>query len=97
MKIVIATLLFAAPFFATAEEKNCSVKGMHCEACISMVKDKVCNDSYEVCDVTLKGKSGMVHLKTKDAAGKIDAKELSKVMADTTYSVDKCTPVKGKG
>lgn len=82
---------------AQAEEKNCAVKGMHCEACITMVKEKVCSDKFEVCDVTMKGKDGQLHLKTKDAKTKIDAAELSKVLADTSYSVTSCQAGKGKG
>lgn len=96
MKFVIA-LLLALPAIGFAEEKNCTVKGMHCDACKDMVKDRVCNDTYEVCDVSLKDKKGMIHLKTKDAAAKIDEKALAQTMADTTYKVDKCTAATGKG
>ena len=91
--IVIA---LALPLFAQAEEKNCTVKGMHCDACTDQVKEKVCNEKFEVCDLTLKNKVGTLHLKTKDAAGKIDAKALTQAMADTTYKVEKCTELKGK-
>lgn len=93
MKTTIIAFLAAFSFFATAEEKNCSVKGMHCEACVTMVKEKLCNDKFEVCEVTM----GKVHLKTKEVGAKIEAKEMSKAIADTTYTIDKCTPVKGKG
>lgn len=93
MKMTIIAFLATFSFFAAAEEKNCSVKGMHCEACVTMVKEKLCDDKFEVCDVTM----GKVHLKTKEAAAKIEAKEITKAIADTTYSIDKCTPVKGKG
>jgi hypothetical protein len=90
---------------AQAEEKSCNVKGMHCEACTDMVKDRVCNDQFSVCDVTVKsdGKSkdkkakiGVMHLKTKDAAGKIDEAVIAKAIADTDYKLDKCTPVKSQ-
>lgn len=97
MKLVLVILLAGlAPVFGFAEEKNCTVKGMHCDACTDMVKDKVCNDTYEVCDVTMKNKVGTIHIKTKDATAKIDEKALSLAMADTTYKVGKCTAPKGK-
>lgn len=95
--LLVAALVTLAPHFASAEEKECGVKGMHCDACKDMVKDRVCNDSYEVCDVTLKGKKGVLHLKTKDAAAKIDENALAKAMEDTTYKVEKCAAPKSKG
>lgn len=93
MKTLVLALVAAASVSVMAEEKNCSVKGMHCQACVEMVKDRICNDTFEVCDVTM----GKVHLKTKEGSAKIEAKEVTKAIADTTYSIDKCTPVKGKG
>ncbi len=97
MKLGLVILLAGlAPVFGFSEEKNCTVKGMHCDACTEMVKDKVCNDTFEVCDVTVKGKQGMIHIKTKDAAAKIDEKAMTQAMADTTYKVGKCTTPKGK-
>ena len=86
-----------AGFFVHGEEMNCTVKGMHCDACVTMVKEKICNDTFAVCDVTMKNKKGLIHIKTKDVAGKINETEMSKAIADTTYSIDVCTPVKGKG
>lgn len=97
MKLGIVLILAGlVPALGSAEEKDCSVKGMHCEACIDMVRDKVCNDQYEVCTVTLKDKKGVIHIKTKDAAAKIDEKLISQAMADTTYKVDKCKAAKSK-
>jgi hypothetical protein len=104
---ILFSILSVLTAAAQAEEKNCTVKGMHCEACTEMVSDKVCNDSYEVCQVTMKddvppkgkatrekkGKVGNIHLKTKDAAVKIDEKAIAKAIADTSYKVEKCTPV----
>ena len=65
---------------------------MHCDSCVDMVKDKVCNDTFDVCDVTLdeKSKSGNIHIKTKDQGAKIDEKALSAAIADTDYKVSKC-------
>jgi len=95
MKLAFVILSFALASFAHAEEKNCTVKGMHCEACVDMVKDKVCNDSYATCDVTLKkAKVGALHIKTKDANAKIDEKAIAKAIADTDYKLDKCVAAK---
>ena len=94
MQLIMALVICGLVPAAFADEKTCTVKGMHCDACTDMVKEKVCNDTYEVCDVTLKNKVGKIHLKTKDAATKVDAKTLTTAMADTTYKVDKCTVTK---
>lgn len=97
ISVIAAAWVMGSVTVAQAEEKSCAVKGMHCEACITMVKEKVCTDKFEVCDVTMSGKNGKLHLKTKDAKAKIDAAELSKVLADTSYSVTSCQAGQGKG
>lgn len=105
MKYLFVILSFTLVSVAHAEEKNCNVKGMHCEACTDMVKDRVCNDQFSVCDVTVKAdgkgkdkksKIGVVHLKTKDAAGKIDESAIAKAIADTDYKLEKCSVVKSQ-
>lgn len=92
MKLLIlaAAIVVSAP--ALAEEKNCTVKGMHCEACVEMVKDRVCEGKdYAECDVKIKEgskpKVGLLHIKTKEADAKIDVKAINTAMADTRYSV----------
>ncbi len=92
MKSVVFVTLVLVGFMASAEEKNCTVKGMHCEACVEMVKDRVCeNKDFEVCDVKIKEgskpKTGLLHIKTKDTKVKIDEKAINTAMADTRYSV----------
>lgn len=94
--LIFVSLLGLFSFTAFAEEKKCEVKGMHCEACADMVKDRVCEGKdYEVCDVQApmagkdkkKANFGKLHIKTKDAATKIDVKGINTAMADTQYSV----------
>jgi len=97
MKVILIALFVLAPLFAQAEEKECTVKGMHCDACKDMVSDRVCNDTFEVCTVTVKDKLGKIHLKTKDTAAKIDEKAIAKNIEDTQYKLDKCTAKKAKG
>jgi hypothetical protein len=99
MKFAFVILSLVLAGAAHAEEKNCAVKGMHCDACTEMVKDKVCNDTMAVCDVTVKdgkgkAKMGNIHIKTKEAAGKIDEKAIAKAIADTDYKLEKCTAAK---
>src|SRR5688572_14751228 len=95
MKWIVSVLL-VLPFVAMAEEKECGVKGMHCDACTEMVQEKVCNDTYAECKVTLKDKKGLILLKTKDAAAKIDEKALAKTVADMgdKYKLEKCAAKK---
>lgn len=91
--IIVTTIFFATNVFA--EEKSCTVKGMHCSACVEMVKEKVCDGKdFAVCDVTLKKKVGTIHIKTKDADAKVDEKDIGTAIADTTYKLDKCTVTK---
>lgn len=100
MKLILIVGLALVAGYASAEEKNCTVKGMHCEACVDMVKDRICEgqSAYETCEVTIKKgskpKVGILHIKTKDAGGKVDEKALGTAMADTTYKIDKCSSTK---
>ncbi len=92
MKSLILVSLLSLGGFAFAEEKKCTVKGMHCEACVDMVKDRLCEGKgYDVCDVTIKKDSkpkvGTIHIKTKDKATKIDVAAMSESVKDTNYSV----------
>lgn len=92
MKTIILVLLSVAASSAWSEEKNCTVKGMHCEACVEMVKDRLCeNQDYAVCDVKIKEgskpKVGLLHIVTKDSKAKVDVKALQTAMTDTNYSV----------
>lgn len=89
--------LFTLCSFAFGEEKNCAVKGMHCEACTEMVQGKVCNDAYSSCDVKIidaKAEMGQIHIATKDKAAKIDQKAVGAAVTDAGYKLKKCTDVK---
>lgn len=84
-----------------AEEKTCTVKGMHCQGCTEMVTGKVCGEGevYSTCDVKVtdvKKEIGQVHLVTKDASAKIDEKALTAIIEDAGYKLEKCSVVKGK-
>lgn len=92
MKAIIFLVVGLSNVAVMAEEKNCTVKGMHCEACVEMVKDRLCeNAEYAVCDVKIKEgskpKVGLLHIVTKDAKAKVDVKALQTAMTDTNYSV----------
>ncbi len=90
---VFLTLLLAAGV-SNAGEKTCKIKGMHCGGCVEMVKDRLCNDKFSTCEVTIqeekKEKFGLVHLKTKKSDDVINEKELGEALADTEYSLTKC-------
>lgn len=91
---VVLSLLFVVAGSVGAEEKTCTVKGMHCEDCVSSVKEKVCaGDLYAECEVKVTDKAkkvGEIHVKTKDAKAKIDEKKLAAVVSETAYSLEKC-------
>lgn len=95
MKALLFFALMGFSGIAFAEEKTCTVKGMHCEACQDMVKDRVCEGKgYEVCDIKLpdkaknkENKMGALHIKTKDKKEKIDVAAMNKALEDTRYSV----------
>lgn len=95
MKTLLLVVLTACAVSAQAEDSTCTVKGMTCDSCAATVKEKVCTgDKWATCDVTYdaKTKTGMIHVVTKDMATKVDAKELSTAMAETTYKVASCKP-----
>ncbi len=94
MKAILAGVVALFCMGAFAEEKNCTVKGMNCDHCVGTVKEKVCNDQYETCEVTVqdaKAKVGMIHVVTKDKAAKIDEKAMGTAIADTSYTIGKCS------
>ena len=96
--IVIASLLVSGPAFAA--DTTCAVKGMHCKGCTEMVEGKVCDETkYSKCEVKVtdaKKKLGTVHLVTKDAAATVDEAALSKIIADTGYTMEKCKTTEAK-
>ncbi|MBX3022212.1 MAG: hypothetical protein KF799_11110 [Bdellovibrionales bacterium] len=105
MKYVLIVLVSLVCLPAMAEEKTCTITPMDCAGCVDMVKEKVCNPEFTLCDVAIVDsdkKIGQIHVKTKDAATKVDPKMLTDLIKDTTYSVSKCTagapkPAAGKG
>lgn len=81
--------------FAFAEEKTCTVKNMHCQDCADTVTNSLCKDKsiYSTCEVKIINKTkevGQVHLITKDAAAKVDEKELGTIIDSSGYQLDKC-------
>jgi len=95
--------LFLVGFAASAEEKICSVTGMHCTGCTEMVEGKVCDEAkYSTCEVKVldkKKKLGEVRLITKDTEAKVDEKALGAMIEDSGYKMTKCktTGPKKKG
>lgn len=90
--IFVSAILFG--FAINAEEKVCTVKGMHCTGCVEMVKEAVCTDQYAACDVKIKDAKkeiGEIHVKTK-AAAKVDEKAMSSLVAKTSdkYKLESC-------
>lgn len=96
MKYILLTFLFVGGFSAVAEEKTCTVKGPHCKGCAEMIEGKVCDETkYSTCEVTIldeNKKIGQVRLVTKDTTGKVDEKELGKLISETDkkYKLEKC-------
>lgn len=94
MKLIFALLMIGSA--AYAEDKTCTVKGMHCKGCAESVDGKVCDkEKYSTCDISIKDEKkeiGAVHLITKDKDAKIDEKLLSKQIEDAGYKLEKCKP-----
>ncbi|NJL24388.1 MAG: hypothetical protein HC902_03900 [Calothrix sp. SM1_5_4] len=67
IKVALVTLIAMVCLHAQAEEKTCTVKGMTCDGCVGIVKEKVCSGSeYSTCEVEI----GKIHVVTKDARRK---------------------------
>lgn len=103
MRLILVSMLvsnlMAAGFTAVAEEKTCTVKGMHCQGCTEMVEGKVCDETkYSTCSVKItdaKKEMGEIHLVTKDTKAKVDEKTLSAVVKDSGYEMKSCKAKKG--
>ena len=95
MRILLVSLFLLVGASTFAEEKTCAVKGMHCQNCVDDLKAKLCEgDKFSVCEVTLKDKKqqlGQFHIKTKEKSGKVDDQAITSMLADLTYTMDKCT------
>lgn len=67
-----------------------TVKGMHCEACVSAITKEVCTEgTYASCNVTLTDESkqlGEIRLVPKDGQT-VDAAQLKKSVSDIGYEV----------
>lgn len=99
MKALFIAAVAALSVSAFAEEKTCTVKGMHCQGCVDMVKEKVCSGDYATCDVSVadeKKKIGKITLTTKAADGKVDEAALGKAIESTGYKLEKCEGAKAK-
>lgn len=100
MRYILLAFVLVGGFSVLAEEKTCTVKGPHCSGCAEMIEGKVCDETkYSTCKATIldeQKKIGEVHLVTKDAAAKIDEKELGKLIkaTDKKYQLEKCKAVK---
>jgi hypothetical protein len=94
MKQLIFGLMVLAASSVYAEEKICTVKGMHCKGCAESVEGKVCDkEKFSTCDIKItdeKKEIGSVHLVTKDKASKIDEKVLGTQIEDAGYKLDNC-------
>lgn len=93
MKQLLLAALLAAGVSAAAEEKTCTVSGMHCDACKEAVEGKVCDQNkYASCEVTVDGKHkmGTVKLTTKETTAKIDEKTLGTQIEDAGYKLKGC-------
>lgn len=95
MRLVILCLIFAG-FSAWAEDKTCTVSGMHCKGCQEMVEGKVCDETkYSTCEVKIvdeKKKIGEIRLVTKEATAKVDEKALNAAIVDSGYKMKSCKP-----
>lgn len=84
---------------AQAEDKTCSVQGMHCQGCTEMVQDKVCDESkYSTCSVKILDadkQTGEIHIVTKDKAAKVDEKAIGALVKDSGYEMKGCKAKKG--
>jgi hypothetical protein len=84
----------------SAEEKTCTVKGMHCNGCTEMVTGKICDENkYEKCEVKIldsKKEIGEIHLVTKAKDAKVDEAAIKAVIADAGYNMQSCKTSKEK-
>ena len=94
MKNILLLAALTVGTWAGATETTCAVKGLHCTGCKEMIEGKVCDQAkYTTCDVSIVNadkKMGSIHLVTKDAAAKIDEKELGTIITDSGYKLEKC-------
>ena len=98
MRLLICAL-FLMGSAVHAEDKTCSVSGMHCQGCQEMVEGKVCDESkYSTCTVKIidaKKEMGEIRLVTKDAKAKVDEKAVEAQVKDSGYQMKGCKTNKG--
>ena len=83
IKGLIAAGLLIFSSMAWAETKTYNVQGMHCEGCVSSVKEKVCGlEGIAKCDVEV----GKVTLTTKEGA-KLDDNAVTNAVEAAGYKV----------
>lgn len=89
--VLIAAML---GFMAHADEKTCTVKGMHCQGCTESVHGKLCDEAkYSKCEVNIldeKKEIGQVHMVTKDEKALVDEKAVGAILTDAGYKMEKC-------
>lgn len=100
LRFVIGLMITGFAMTVHAEDKTCTVEGMHCTACKEMIEGKVCDETkYSTCDVKIsnaKKKLGQIRLATKDATSKIDEDAIGAIVKDSGYEMKKCVQSKAK-
>lgn len=92
MKVLglVITLMLAGSVHA--ETKVLKLGKVHCQDCVSTLKEKICTGSdYETCDVKLINKKkeiGQLKLVTKGDA-KVDMTKIQKIVEDEGYVITK--------
>lgn len=88
--LVAMVLLFVGS--AHAETKTLKLGKVHCQDCVSTLKEKICTGAdYETCDVKLISKKkeiGRLEIATKGDK-KIDMAKLTKIIEDEGYVIKK--------
>lgn len=100
MRLLLGLVISGFAIAAHAEDKTCTVQGMHCTACKEMIEGKICDETkYSTCDVKVsdtKKKVGQIHLVTKEATGTIDEAAIGEIIKDSGYEMKKCVQSKAK-
>lgn len=87
IKVILLLSVFTTlSQFARADERVCTLKGMVCQGCVDIVKDKICGDKYSTCEISV----NKAHLVTRVKNQKIDVAELNKVIKATAYTIVSC-------
>ena len=94
-KLMILTLLLLVGSFSQAKPGETkaqvfAVKGMHCEACVSSIRKKICTEgTYASCDVALtdeKKQLGEIRITPKDGQP-VDVTKMRSQVSDMGYEL----------